>query len=114
MSRFVAPHRRLYRLVSNRERTSKEWRAEQSNASRQPPERPDCTPLQAAEKTRHGNQTRAATPHGMRRTNPVGSTSPPPNTSDAPALSRTRLAIAILALRDAVCGLVVLGFCPRQ
>ena len=50
----------------------------------------------------------------MRRTNPAGSTSSPPNTSDAPALSNTRLAIAVLALRDAVCGLVVLGFCPRQ
>src|ERR1700676_789774 len=36
----------------------------------------------------------------MRKTNPVGSTSPPPNTSDAPAVSSTRLAIAILALRN--------------
>src|ERR1700687_5311030 len=53
-----------------------------------------------------GNQSRAATRRGMRRTNPAGSTSPPANTSDAPTLSSTRLAIAILALRSVVCGLV--------
>src|SRR5216684_867075 len=41
MSRFVVSQGRL---VSNHERTSKEWSAEQSNASPQPPERLDCTP----------------------------------------------------------------------
>jgi hypothetical protein len=35
----------------------------------------------------------------MRRTNPVGAASPAPNTSDAPAVSSTRLAIASLTLR---------------
>src|SRR4030081_3767814 len=62
MSRFVVSHRRLYRLVPSRKRTNKEWSAEQSNASPQPPERQDCTPRQDAPKPRYGKSIASGNP----------------------------------------------------